>query len=49
MSLNIQHDKNKQKFIIMHVRGFVIDQVNLGLHIKKMQIFLQFMIVFHLI
>ncbi len=49
MSLNIQHAKNEQQFATMHVRGFVIDQVNVSLHIEKKQKFLQFVIVFHLL
>jgi len=32
MSLNSQHAKNKWQFATMHVRGFVIDQVNASLH-----------------
>jgi hypothetical protein len=32
----------------MHAKGFVINQVNVGLHIKKNRKFLQFVIIFHL-
>jgi hypothetical protein len=33
----------------MHVKGFVVDQVNFGLHIKKKQKFLQFVTILHLL
>jgi hypothetical protein len=35
MSLNNQHVKNEQEFATMHVKGYVIDQVNTNLHTKK--------------
>ncbi len=49
MSLNNQHAKNKQQFATMHVRGSIIDQVNVSLHIKKKQKNLQFVTRFHLL
>ncbi len=42
MSLSIQHAKNERQFATMHVKGSIIDQVNVGLHIAYKRNFLQF-------
>ncbi len=49
MSLNNQHVKNEQEFATMHVKGYVIDQVNTNLHTKKKGKFFQFVTIFHLL
>jgi hypothetical protein len=33
----------------MHAKGFIIDQVNVGLHIENKHKFLQFATIFHLL
>jgi hypothetical protein len=35
MNLNNYHAKNEQQSTTMHAKGYVIDKVNVGLHIKK--------------